>query len=163
LAVSEVARMAIELYWEDFVVGRVFELGPRAVSRDEILQFARSYDPQSFHTDEAAAASSIYGGLIASGWHTCAMVMRMVCDGVLSRAASLGSPGVDSIRWLKPVRPGDTLRSRFTVLEQRASTTKPDRGVVRAEWRVLNQNDELVMTMEGVNMYLRRHPGTPAG
>jgi acyl dehydratase len=153
--------MTIELYWEDFVVGRVFELGPRTVSQDEILQFARSYDPQSFHTDEAAAASSIYGGLIASGWHTCVLMMRVLHDGMLSRAASLGSPGVDSIRWLKPVRPGDALRLHFTVLEQRASKTKPDRGVVRAEWRVFNQNDELVMTTEGINLYLRRPPQTP--
>jgi acyl dehydratase len=153
--------MAIELYWEDFVVGTVFELGPRSLSREEILQFARSYDPQSFHTDEAAAASSIYGGLIASGWHTCALVMRMLYDGMLSRAASLGSPGVDAVRWLKPVRPGDSVRLHFTVLEQRASKTKFDRGIVRAGWRVFNQDDELVMTMEGVNLYRRRHPGTP--
>jgi acyl dehydratase len=154
--------MAIELYWEDFVVGTVFELGPRTVSRDEILQFARSYDPQSFHTDEKAAESSIYGGLIASGWHTCALVMRMLYDGMLSRAASLGSPGVDSVRWLKPVRPGDTLHLRLTVLEQRPSKSKLDRGLTRAEWRVFNQQDELVLTMEGINMYLRRVPGTPA-
>jgi len=153
--------MAIELYWEDFVVGTVFELGPRTVSRDEILDFARSYDPQTFHTDEAAAATSIYGGLIASGWHTCAMVMRVLYDGMLSRSASLGSPGVDSVRWLKPVRPGNALRLQFTVLEQRASRTKLDRGLVRAQWRVFNQDDELVMTMEGITMYRRRHPGTP--
>jgi acyl dehydratase len=155
--------MPIELYWEDFAVGTVFELGPRTVSREEILQFARSYDPQSFHVDEGAAALSIYGGLIASGWHTCAVVMRMLCDGVLSRSASLGSPGIDSLRWLQPVRPGDTLRLHFSVLEQRASRTKLDRGVVRGAWRVLNQADELVMTMEGISMYLRRHPAAPAG
>lgn len=146
------------VYWEDFHVGQVIELGTREVSREEILQFARRYDPQPFHTDDEAAEESIYGGLIASGWHTCAMTMRMLYDGLLERAASLGSPGVDNVRWLEPVRPGDTLRARMRVLETRPSRSKPDRGTIKSRWEVLNQNDEMVMTMEGYGMYRRRGP-----
>jgi acyl dehydratase len=149
--------MTLKLYWEDFSEGTVFDLGPYTLTQAELLEFARKYDPQPFHTDARAAEASIYGGLIASGWHTCAIVMRTLYDQVLSRAASLGSPGVDQLRWLKPVRPGDTLRTRLTVLEARPSQSKPDRGVVRSRWEVFNQTGELVMTMQGVNMYLR-HP-----
>ena len=148
--------MTAKYYWEDLFVGKVIELGPREVSREEIIEFARRYDPQPFHTDEAAAKNSIYGGLIASGWHTCAMMMRMVYDGLLVHAASLGSPGVDAVRWLKPVRPGDMLRARMTIVESRPSSSKPDRGVIKAKWEVSNQKDELVMTMEGMGMYRRR-------
>lgn len=146
------------MYWEDLPEGTELELGSREVPREEIVEFASRYDPQPFHIDEEAAKDSIYGGLIASGWHTCAMTMRMVCDGLLRRAASLGSPGVDSIRWLRPVRPGDRLRTRMTVLEARASRSKPDRGIVKSLWEVHNQSDELVMTMEGIGMYRRRDP-----
>lgn len=148
--------MSDKYYWEDLYAGKVIELGQRMVSRDEIVEFAKQYDPQPFHTDEAAAKQSIYGGLIASGWHTCAMMMRMLYDGVLVRAASLGSPGVDSVRWLKPVRPGDSLRARMTIVEARPSRSKPDRGTIKSMWEVFNQNDELVMTMEGMGMYRRR-------
>lgn len=148
--------MSDKFYWEDMYAGRVIELGERKVAREEIIEFARQYDPQPFHTDEAAAKQSIYGGLIASGWHTCAMMMRMLYDGVLIRAASLGSPGVDSVRWLKPVRPGDTLRARMMIVEARPSRSKPDRGTINSKWEVFNQNDELVMTMEGMGMYRRR-------
>jgi acyl dehydratase len=150
LAVSD------KFYWEDMYAGRVIELGERKVTREEIIEFARQYDPQPFHTDEAAAKQSLYGGLIASGWHTCALMMRMLYDGVLIRAASLGSPGVDSVRWLKPVRPGDALRARMTIVEARPSRSKPDRGTINSKWEVFNQNDELVMTMEGMGMYRRR-------
>jgi acyl dehydratase len=143
-------------YWEDLFVGKVIELGPREVSSEEIVEFARRYDPQPFHTNAEAAKDSIYGGLIASGWHTCAIMMRMLYDGVLVRAASLGSPGVDSVRWLRPVRPGDTLRARMTVVEARASRSKPDRGTITSKWEIFNQNNELVMTMEGTGMYRRR-------
>jgi acyl dehydratase len=151
--------MDAEIFWEDLPVGKVIDLGTREVPREEIIEFARRYDPQPFHTDEAAAKKSIYGGLIASGWHTCAMMMRLLYDGLLKRSASLGSPGVDSVRWLKPVRPGDVLRARMTVTEARASTSKPDRGIIKSQWQVFNQNDELVMTMEGMGMYRRRSPG----
>lgn len=148
--------MKPKLYWEDFAVGQTIELGEREVSRDEIVEFAQQYDPQAFHVDEAAAEASLYGGLIASGWHTCAMVMRMMCDGYLLRSASLGSPGIDSIRWLRPVRPGDVLRAQMTVLEARPSASKPDRGILKSDWKVLNQHDELVMTMQGLGMFRRR-------
>jgi acyl dehydratase len=148
--------MSIEYYWEDFTVGRTIDLGSREVSRAEVLEFANRYDPQSFHVDEAAAEASIYGGLIASGWHTAAMVMRLMCDGYLLRSASLGSPGIDNLRWLKPVRPGDTLRARMTVLESRPSSSKPDRGTVKSSWEVFNQRGELVMSMEGFGMFRRR-------
>ncbi|MDX1567999.1 MAG: MaoC family dehydratase, partial [Longimicrobiales bacterium] len=110
------------------------------------------------HTDEDAARDSIYGGLIASGWHTCAMMMRLLCDAVLSNAASLGSPGVESVRWLEPVRPGDTLRARMRIIETRASRSKPDRGIIKSHWEVENQDGETVMTMEGIGMYRRREP-----
>jgi acyl dehydratase len=148
--------VSTKYYWEDLFVGKVIELGPRDVTSEEIIEFARRYDPQPFHTDPEAARHSIYGGLIASGWHTCAIMMRMLYDGVLVRAASLGSPGVDSVRWLKPVRPGDTLRARMTVVEARVSRSKPDRGTIKSEWEVFNQSGELVMTMEGMGMYRRR-------
>lgn len=143
-------------YWEDFRADDEIDLGEYEVTREEILEFARRYDPQPFHTDEDAAKESIYGGLIASGWHTCAMMMRLLCDAVLVDAASLGSPGVEKVRWLKPVRPGDTLRARMRVLETRASRSKPDRGIIRSRWEVSNQDGETVMTMEGMGMYRRR-------
>lgn len=150
--------MAVTVYWEDLPVGRIIDLGTCTVSREEVLEFARRYDPQPFHTDEAAAQKSIYGGLIASGWQTCALVMRLLYDGLLNHSASLGSPGVDNIRWLKPVRPGDVLRVRMTVIESHASTSKPDRGIIKLTWEVFNQTDDLVMTMEGMLMYRRRAP-----
>lgn len=145
-----------DLYWEDFTPGTQFDLGAATVSEQELLDFARKFDPQPIHTDAQAAQQGMYGGLIASGWHTCALVMRTLVDQVLSRAASLASPGIDHIRWLKPVRPGDTLRTRLTVLEARPSSSKPDRGLVRSRWEVQNQHGELVMTMEGMTMYRRR-------
>lgn len=151
--------MSAKIFWEDLPVGKVIDLGSRTVSREEIIEFAKLYDPQPFHTDEEAAKKSIYGGLIASGWHTCAMMMRLLYDGVLQQSASLGSPGVDTVRWLKPVRPGDSLRARMTVIEARASASKPDRGIIKSRWEVLNQRDEVVMTMEGMGMYGRRSPG----
>lgn len=148
-----------EVYFEDLPAGTVFDLGTYGVTKEEILEFARKYDPQPFHTDEEAAKDSIYGGLIASGWHTCSMMMRLLCDGLLSRAASLGSPGMDQIRWLKPVRPGDTLHGVMKIVDSRASRSKPDRGVIRSRWEVHNQDGEMVMTMEGIGMYRRREPG----
>ncbi|MCC7546375.1 MAG: MaoC family dehydratase [Burkholderiales bacterium] len=151
--------MSIELYWEDFKAGDTAPIGERKVDRDEVLAFATAYDPQPFHIDEAAAQQSMYEGLIASGWHTVAMTMRLMCDSYLNRAASLGSPGIDNVRWLKPVRPGDTLKGRRVVLETRASQSRPQMGMVRMRWEVSNQHGELVMTMEGVNMFQRRTPG----
>ena len=149
-------------YWEDFKVGEVEQIGGKQVDRDELVEFAKQFDPQPFHVDEAAAKQSIYGGLIASGWHTCALVMRMMCDAYLSQSASVGSPGIDNLKWLKPVRPGDTISARRTTLETRASKSKPDIGIVNNLWEVFNQNGELVMSMQGYGMFRRRNPGSAA-
>jgi acyl dehydratase len=145
--------MSAKYYWEDFKVGEVSEMGRRTVDKEEIIAFARQFDPQVFHVDEAAAKASMFGGLIASGWHTVSMVMRMMCDSYLLDSASLGSPGVDHVKWLKPVRPGDTIRAMRTVLESRRSASRPEIGIVKTLWQVFNQNDELVMTMEGYGMF----------
>lgn len=146
-------------FWEDFKVGEVEQIGGKKVERDEVIDFARQFDPQPFHVDEAAAKRSMYGGLIASGWHTCSMVMRMMCDAYLLQSASVGSPGIDNLKWLKPVRPGDTIRARRTTLESRTSKSRPEIGIVRNLWEVFNQEGELVMTMEGYGMFRRRNPG----
>lgn len=151
--------MTFKYYWEDFHVGERIQIGEKRIEKDEIVEFASKYDPQSFHVDEEVAKTSKFGGLIASGWHTCSIVMRMMCDAYLLESASLGSPGLDNIKWLKPVRPGDTLRAFRTVLETRASKSKPDIGVVKTLWEVLNQKDETVLTMEGYGMFYRRNPG----
>lgn len=144
--------------FEDFAPGQVREFGGRLVDRDEGLAFAAAYDPQPLHLDEAAAEASVLGGLSISGWHTCALVMRMMCDAYLLDSTSQGSPGIDQLRWLKPVRPGDTLHVRMTVQETKASKTRPQIGLVRSQWEVFNQHRELVMTMEGWGMFGRRQP-----
>ena len=151
------------LYWEDFEVGSVREFGQTPVSREAVLAFASQFDPQPFHLDDAAAEASLFGRLSASGWHTCAMTMRMMCDDYLLESASLGSPGIDNLRWLSPVYPGDTLRVRLHVLEARPMASRPGVGLVRSRWEVLNQQATVVMTMEGWGMF-RRRPGatTPA-
>ncbi|WP_077037175.1 MaoC family dehydratase [Pelomonas sp. KK5] len=142
--------------FEDFSVGRVREFGGRTITREEGIAFAAAFDPQPIHLDEAAADASVLGGLSISGWHTCAIVMRMMCDAYLLDSTSHGSPGIDNLRWLKPVRPGDTLRVRMTVQEARASKSRPEIGLVRSAWEVFNQNDEQVMSMEGWGMFGRR-------
>lgn len=146
-------------YWEDFKVGDTAPMGEKAVDKTEVIAFARMYDPQPFHIDEDAARKSMFGGLIASGWHTVGMVMRMMVDSYLRDSASLGSPGVDNVRWLKPVRPGDTIRATRTVVETRTSKSRPEMGMVKSKWEVFNQHGELVMTMEGYGMFERRNPG----
>lgn len=146
----------LKWYFEDFEPGRTIEVGSRTVSEEEIIEFATRYDPQPFHIDQGAAAKSIYGGIIASGWHTCGMIMRVMVDGFLKDAASLGSPGVDEIRWIKPVRGGDTLHVTTTILESRPSGSKPDRGVVVTLWQAKNQHGELVATIKGMAMFGRR-------
>ncbi len=143
-------------YFEDYVVGSVYEFGSVAVAEAEIIDFARRFDPQVFHTDPEAAKRTVFEGLIASGWHTAAMMMRLFADHYLSRVASLGSPGIDELRWTVPVRPGDELSIRVTVLEANRSRSKPDRGVIRSFIEVLNQNHEVVMTMKAVTFLLCR-------
>lgn len=147
-----------KIYLDDFHDGQIIDLGSCTVSREEIIAFASQYDPQPFHTDEEAAKESIYGGLIASGWHTVALFMRLLVDGLLSRAASMGSPGVDEVRWLKPVRPGDTLRARGVVLAVVPSRSKPDRGILRTSYEMFNQSGEQVLSIKGIGMFARRPP-----
>ena len=145
-----------KIYLEDFRVGQVIELGSCTVSKDEIIAFARKFDPQPFHIDEAAAERSIYGGLIASGWHTGSLFMRLLYDGLLSHAASMGSPGQDELRWIKPVRPGDTLSARGLVEELIPSRSKPDRGLIRTTYEVFNQDGDKVMMVRGLGMFGKR-------
>jgi acyl dehydratase len=144
-------------YFEDFKVGEVVESGSKKVVKDEVLAFAREYDPQPFHVDEAAAAASIYGGLIASGWHSGSMLMRMFYEACFRDTASMGSPGIDELRWLRPVRPGDTLSFRATVLEATPSRSKPDRGLIKTLCELLNQHGEVVMSLKPIN-FIRRRP-----
>ena len=145
-----------EHYFEDFEPGQVFELGSRTVTEAEIVDFAERWDPQPFHVDPKAAAGSVFGGLIASGWHTGAMWMRLYVDAMLDGAASMGSPGIEELRWLAPVRPGDTLRGRLTVLEATPSERRPDRGTVRIRGEMVNQDDVVVMSMTSRGHFGRR-------
>ena len=147
--------MPVKYFFEDFNVGETVEIGRHAVTEAAILEFGRQYDPQPFHTDPERARASIYGGLIASGWQTCSIVMRVMCDAYLSEAASMGSPGMEEIRWLKPVRPGDVLVVMRTIEEARP-TSKADRGLVLSRWDVYNQRDEHVMMMRGYGLFGRK-------
>src|SRR5262249_6815351 len=139
-------------HFEDYPVGMVSEVGEIVVTEQEIIDFARRYDPQDMHMDPAKAAQGMFGGLIASGWHTCAMMMRLYAEQYLPRAASIASPGIDESRWIHPVRPGDRLRVRVTVLEARRSQSKPDRGMVRSLVEVLNQDSAVVMSLRPINL-----------
>ena len=143
-------------YFEDYVSGSVHEFGSIAVEQDEVIAFAQRFDPQVLHTDPELANSTIFGGLIASGWHTSGLMMRLFADHYLSKVASLGSPGIDELRWHIPVRPGDELSVRVTVLDTKRSRSKPDRGIVQSFIEVLNQNREVVMSMKAVNLFLCR-------
>lgn len=149
---------SIRYCWEDFPPGWNYVSSARTLSAKEITAFGREYDPQTYHTDAEAAKASPFGGLIASGWQTCGVAMRLMCDGYLLESSCIGSPGLEELRWLKPVRPGDALRLRSTVLEQMASQKDPARGTVRFRWDVLNQNDEVVCTMAGRQHFRRRTP-----
>lgn len=148
------------LFWEDFTPGSVREFGAKLVERDDVIRFASEFDPQPFHLDEDAASRSLFGALSASGWHTCSMVMRMMCDGYLLDAAGLGSPGIDNLRWLKPVYPGDVLRVRMSILEARPMNSRPHVGLTRSRWEAIARRpdgtEETVMTMEGWGMFRRR-------
>ena len=151
-------------FFEDLTPGLVETYGPLTVSKEDIVAFAREYDPQTYHTDEEAAKASPFGGLIASGWQTCGVAMRLMCDGYLLETSCIGSPGLDELRWFKPVRPGDALRLKSTVLEQTPSQKDPTRGTVKFRWDVLNQKDEVVCSMTGRQHYKRRTPAPqPAG
>lgn len=153
--------MTDRIHWEDLVPGSVRELGTVSPTEEEIKEFASRFDPQPFHLDEEAARHSVFGRLCASGWHTCALAMRLTVDNLLRESSSLGSPGLENVRWLKPVYPDDQLSLRHVILESRPLLRRPDTGLVRSRWEMRNQNGDLVMEMEGYGMFGRRHPATP--
>lgn len=149
-------------YFEDIEVGRTSRFGRYEVTRAEVVEFAAKYDPQPFHLDDEAAAATHFGRLSASGWHTCAMTMAMLVENLkANRQAGLGSPGVDNLKWLKPVYPGDTLRCETTVLEKRRSRSRPDMGIFKSHLTVFNQHDEPVMEMVSNGLIRVREPSAP--
>ncbi|MCO4881315.1 MaoC family dehydratase [Paraburkholderia caribensis] len=150
------------LSYEDMEVGKSYEVGSHTFTREEIVRFAEQFDPQPFHVSDAGAAASPYGTLIASGWHTCSVMMGMLVRNVLAGSTSMGSPGIDDLRWLKPVRVGDTIRMMNSVLDKRVSASKPDRGIVSTEWQGFNQNGELVITVRSKAIFGLRNPGSAA-
>jgi acyl dehydratase len=152
-----------KLFLEDFQPGRVFEHGPRRLPRQEMMAFAAEFDPQPMHLDEAAARATMMGGLCASGWYLCCIVMRMVVDGFAHNAASMGAPGVDEVKWLIPVRPDEEVRLRATVIETRASRSRPDMGFVRFTFELFNGEGIRAMTLSSSMMMGRRDALHPAG
>lgn len=145
-----------ERWFDDFHAGDTFAFGAYTITEREIVDFASRWDPQAFHLDPAAAEASHFGGLVASGWMTAGVMMRLLCEHFISPEASMGSPGLDELRWLQPVRPGDTLSVRVEVLEARPSRSKPDRGILRLREEVLNQRGEVVMSVLAMAMMRRR-------
>jgi acyl dehydratase len=154
------SRPISDRYFEDYVEGDVHRFGTIAVEADEMIAFAKRFDPQTMHTDPEAAKHTPFGGLIASGWHTAGLVMRLYVEHYLTHVASLASPGLDELRWLKPVRPGDTLSVRVTVLNTAPSKSKPDRGAVTSFVEAINQAGDIVMTFKGVNIIAKRPPAS---
>ncbi len=150
-------------YLEDFEVGQNHAVGSFSMTKEEIIEFATRFDPQPFHIDEGAAQQSPFGGLIASGWHTCAKLMRTMCDAYLLKAAGAGSPGIENISWIKPVRPGDVISVVRETEKINPSRSKPDRGMVLSKFTLTNQNGEVVMTMSGWGMFFRRGAVPPKG
>jgi acyl dehydratase len=152
-------EMTSKLHWEDFQPGAVAIYGPRLVTREEIVAFAAEFDPQPMHLDEAAASATMLGGLGASGWHTCCLLMRMIADGFILDSSSMGGPGVDEVRWLKPLRPGTRIRIRSSVLDTRASTSRPEMGLVKFLFEVLDDADATLTTLSTTLMFGRREGG----
>lgn len=151
-----------KLHWEDFQPGAVAVYGPRLVTREEIVAFAAEFDPQPMHLDEAAGSATLLGGLGASGWHSCCLLMRLIADGFLLDSSSMGGPGVEEVRWLKPLRPGTRIRVRKTVLEARASNSRPGMGLVKFLFEVLDERDDVITTLTTTLMFGRRQPGAAA-
>jgi len=149
-------------YWEDFAPGDVASYGPRLVTREEILAFAAEFDPQPMHLDENAARASMLGGLSASGWHSCSLLMRMISDGFLLDSSFMGGPGIDEVRWLRPVRPGDRLTVRATVLETRVSSRRPEIGFAKIQFEMFNAAEQRLMTMTPNMMFARRQAAKSA-
>lgn len=146
-------------HWEDFQTGAVAIYGPRLVTREEIVAFAAEFDPQPMHLDEAAASATMLGGLAASGWHSCCLLMRVIADGFILDSSSMGGPGVDEVRWLKPLRPGTRIRVRATVLDTRASASRPEMGLVKFLFEVIDEADAALTTLSTTLMFGRREPG----
>jgi acyl dehydratase len=151
--------MSKKLHWEDFQPGAVAIYGPRLVTREEIVAFAAEFDPQPMHLDEAAAGATLLGGLAASGWHSCCLLMRMIADGFILNSSSMGGPGIDEVRWLKPLRPGTRIRVRATVLETRVSASRPQMGLVKFLFDMLDEADGKLTTLTTTLMFGRRTPG----
>ena len=149
-----------KLHWEDFKPGAVAIYGPRLVTREEIVAFAAEFDPQPMHLDEAAASATILGGLGASGWHSCCLLMRMIADGFILNSSSMGGPGVEEVRWLKPLRPGTRIRIRSTVQDARASNSRPEMGLVKFQFEMLDDADAILTTLATTLMFGRRQKGT---
>lgn len=147
-----------KLHWEDFKTGAVAIYGPRLVTREEIIAFAAEFDPQPMHLDEAAAANTLLGGLGASGWHTISLMMRIICDGLLLNSSSMGAPGIEEVKWLAPLRPGTQIRVRSTVLDTRASAKRPEMGLAKMNFEVLDDKDVVIMTLGTTFMLGRREP-----
>ena len=158
---STTTTPTIRYWWEDLQVGETRDLGSVTPSEEETVAFARQFDPQPFHLDHEAARASGFGALSASGWHTCAMAMRLMVTHFLCESSSLGSPGLESLKWLKPVFPGDTLRLQHTITEKRPMSKRLDVGLVRTTWEMFNQHGDKVLHMEGYGMFRRREPGKP--
>lgn len=156
LGERDFANPPSDRWLEDYVAGNVYEYGSITVTADEIVEYAQRYDPQSIHTDPVFAQQGPFGGLIASGWQTASLFMRMFADHFLTAVGSLASPGIDELRWLAPVRPGDALRIRVTVDESRRSRSKPDRGIIRTRGEMLNQDGEMVLSLYAMNMIAAR-------
>jgi acyl dehydratase len=148
-----------KLHWEDFKPGAVAIYGPRLVTREEIIAFAAEFDPQPMHLDEAAGAATMLGGLGASGWHTCCLLMRIIADGFILNSTSMGAPGIDEVRWLKPLRPGTTIRVKATVLETRTSKSRPELGFIKFRYEMLDEQETVLTTMTCSMMMVRRESG----
>jgi len=155
---SKAARTP-SIFYEDIEVQKPKGFGRKVVTKEEVIEFALAFDPQPFHTDEELAKETHIGELIASGWHSCGMLMRMICDEYMNEMASQGSPGVEETRWLKPVRPGDVVSGRYTCLSKRVSRSRPDIGLCRMQFEMLNQHGEVVMWWISTQITGLRHPG----
>ena len=156
MTIHTFAVPANQRFFEDYVAGQRYEFGSITITEQDIIDFARQFDPQDFHIDPAKAANGPYKGIIASGWHTVSLAMRLYVDHYLSHVASLGSPGVDEVRWPNPLRPGDSVTIRVTILETRPSRSKPDRGIVRARVEAINQHGQTILSMSVVSLLGRR-------
>ena len=145
------------IYYEDLEIGQKIKLGSISISKNEIISFAEKFDPQPFHTNEIKAKESIFGGLCASGWHTCSLFMRILYDGFLINSAALGSPGMDAIRWLKPLRPGETITGIGVVIKKTPSKSRPEIGSLIINYEVFNKNNELIMTLIGISIFKKKY------